>query len=86
MQDALLTPAQVTERLQAPTKVRISIPEIARRLGVCRDTVYGMLDAGQLPGIRIGRRWLVTRPAYEAWEKTCGARPAAPAFRTEVLA
>ena len=55
---------------------RISIPEIASRLNVCRDTVYSMLEAGQLPGIRIGRRWLVTRPAYEAWEKSCGARPA----------
>lgn len=54
---------------------RMRIPEIASRLNVCRDTVYSMLEAGQLPGLRIGRRWLVTRPAYEAREKTCGGRP-----------
>ena len=55
------------------------VPEIARRLNISRDTVYAMLEARQLPGIRIGRRWLVTRQAYENWEKNCGARPAPPA-------
>jgi hypothetical protein len=32
-----------------------------------------MLEQGILPGIRLGRRWLITRHAYEAWERTCGA-------------
>jgi hypothetical protein len=31
-----------------------------------------MLEQGLLPGIRLGRRWIVTRSAFEAWEKTCG--------------
>ena len=52
---------------------RMSIPEIARRLGLGRLAVYAMLEQGLLPGIRLGRRWIVTRPAFEAWEKTCGA-------------
>jgi excisionase family DNA binding protein len=51
---------------------RISIPEIARRLDIGRLAVYSMLEQGLLPGIRIGRRWLVTRNAYEQWERTCG--------------
>jgi hypothetical protein len=33
-----------------------------------------MLEQGLLPGIRLGRRWIVTRHAFEAWEKTCGTR------------
>jgi excisionase family DNA binding protein len=51
---------------------RMSIPEIARRLDIGRLAVYAMLEQGLLPGIRLGRRWIVTRSAFEAWEKTCG--------------
>jgi hypothetical protein len=35
-----------------------------------------MLEQGILPGIRLGRRWIITRHAYEQWERTCGMRPA----------
>ncbi len=53
---------------------RISVPEIARRLDVGRQAVYAMLEQGIIPGIRLGRRWIITRHAYEAWERTCGIR------------
>jgi hypothetical protein len=29
-----------------------------------------------LPGIRLGRRWIITRHAYEQSERTCGMRVA----------
>lgn len=51
---------------------RISIPEIAARLSIGRLAVYEMLDQQIIPGIRLGRRWIVTRNAYEEWERTCG--------------
>lgn len=51
---------------------RITVPEIAGRLGIGRLAVYAMLQQGMLPGIRLGRRWIVTRHAYEQWERTCG--------------
>mgnify|MGYP000448163506 CR=1 FL=1 len=54
---------------------RITIPEIAERLRVGRLTVYAMLERGIIPGIRIGRRWIVTRYAYEEWERSCGWSP-----------
>ena len=57
---------------------RMSVPEIARRLNIGRLAVYTMLEQGLLPGIRLGRRWIVTRAAFNAWEKTCGARTATP--------
>ena len=57
-----------------PTGNRLSIPEIARRLAIGERAVYAMLDQGILPGIRLGRRWIVTRHAFESWEKTCGMR------------
>jgi excisionase family DNA binding protein len=53
---------------------RITIPEIALRLSIGRLAVYAMLEQGIIPGIRLGRRWIVTRHAYEQWERTCGMR------------
>ena len=53
---------------------RITVPEIARRLGIGRLAVYAMLEQGIIPGIRLGRRWIITRHAYEQWERTCGMR------------
>jgi excisionase family DNA binding protein len=51
---------------------RISIPEIAKRLSIGRLAVYAMLEQSILPGVRLGRRWIITRHAYEQWERTCG--------------
>jgi excisionase family DNA binding protein len=55
---------------------RITVPQIARRLGIGRLTVYAMLERRILPGVRVGRLWIVTRHAYEQWERTCGMRAA----------
>ena len=57
---------------------RLSVEEIARRLAIGRLAVYAMLEHGLLPGIRVGRRWIVTRHAYEQWERTCGVRATGP--------
>jgi excisionase family DNA binding protein len=54
---------------------RITVPEIAQRLDIGRLKVYAMLDQRILPGIRVGRRWIITRHAYEHWERTCGTGP-----------
>ena len=48
--------------------------EIARRLNIGRMAVYSMLEQGIVPGVRLGRRWIITRHAYLAWERTCGLR------------
>jgi excisionase family DNA binding protein len=65
-------------RRETPTgSSRISVPEIARRLEVGRLAVYAMLEQGIMPGIRLGRRWIITRHAFEQWERTCGMRPGA---------
>jgi excisionase family DNA binding protein len=56
---------------------RITVLEVAQRLKVGRLAVYAMLEQGIIPGIRLGRRWIVTRHAYEQWEHTCGVRSSA---------
>jgi excisionase family DNA binding protein len=47
-----------------PVMNRMPVPEIAQRLGIGRIAVYTMLERGIIPGIRIGRRWIVTQAAY----------------------
>jgi excisionase family DNA binding protein len=54
------------------THGRIAVPEIANRLGIGRLAVYSMLEQGIIPGIRLGRRWIVTHAAFEQWERSCG--------------
>lgn len=56
---------------------RITVPEIAQRLHIGRLAVYAMLTQGIIPGIRLGRRWIITRHAYDVWERTCGTRSGA---------
>jgi excisionase family DNA binding protein len=55
-------------------KARLTPKEIAARLKVGPRAVYALLEQGVLPGIRLGKRWLITRHAYEEWERTCGIR------------
>jgi excisionase family DNA binding protein len=59
----------------APTlnpPARMTVDEIARRLAIGRLAVYAMLEQGIIPAVRLGRRWIVTRHAFENWERTCG--------------
>lgn len=56
---------------------RISVAEIAERLGIGRLTVYKLLENGVIPSVRLGKRYLITRYAYELWEQTCGTNPKA---------
>jgi len=55
-------------------RARITVEEIAERLDIGRLAVYSMLEQGIIPAIRHGRRWIITRHAYERWERTCGTR------------
>jgi excisionase family DNA binding protein len=53
-------------------RARMTVEEIARRLDIGRLAVYTMLEQGTIRAIRLGRRWIVTRHAFENWERTCG--------------
>ena len=64
---------QASEAQPGSRSSRITVEEIARRLNIGRVAAYAMLEQQILPGIRFGRRWIITRHAYEQWERTCGA-------------
>ena len=68
------TPHSANEAVDSPSS-RISVLEIARRLNIGRLAVYSMLEKGIIPGLRLGRRWIITRQAYLSWESTCGVQP-----------
>lgn len=53
---------------------RITVAEIAKRLDLGCQAVYQMLEQGIIPGIQLGKRWIVTRYAYETWERSAGMR------------
>ena len=63
-------------------RARMTVEEIATRLDIGRLAVYTMLEQGIIPAIRLGRRWIVTRHAFENWERTCGVPTGLPR-RTE---
>jgi excisionase family DNA binding protein len=59
---------------QGPPSARILVPEICKRLQLGRDAVYALLDAQVIPAIRIRRKWIIGRYAYDEWEKSFGKR------------
>ena len=53
-------------------RTTITVREIAERLGICEETVYDMLRSRTIPNLRYGRRFIISRVAYEKWEATIG--------------
>ena len=66
--------------IQPASRSRMTIEELSQRLGVGKKAIYKMLQLGKIPSIRGGEgetsRFIVTRHAFEQWEKTCGMRKA----------
>lgn len=42
--------------------------EVAEKLGVCPDTVRQMAARGEIPMLKIGRKWIMLRKVFEAWK------------------
>ena len=53
-------------------RTTITVSEISGRLGICEETVYEMLKDRKIPNMRYGRRFIISRSAYERWEATMG--------------
>ena len=48
-------------------KLAYSPEEVARLLGLHPNSVYSMLKSGELPGIKAGRRWLISKQRFGVW-------------------
>jgi excisionase family DNA binding protein len=59
----------------------LDVEGMAALLTVSVDTVYDLLKSGQLPGRKVGRKWLTTRAAVMRWiEESLQAETAQRAF------
>lgn len=56
-------------RKPAPARVPeiLDVPTAAAFLTVSRDTVYHLFQSGQLPGRKVGRKWVTTKAAVVRW-------------------
>lgn len=45
----------------------LTVPEAARYLRCSPATVQRSLHKGQLPGVKVGRQWRLSRPALNAY-------------------
>ena len=45
----------------------VLVADLAKHLGLSRHVVRTLLKRGELPGRKIGGRWVVPRPALLAW-------------------
>jgi excisionase family DNA binding protein len=45
----------------------LDVHGVAALLTVSTDTIYELLASGQLPGRKVGRKWLTTRNAVMRW-------------------
>lgn len=41
--------------------------DASRYLGIPLSEIYAMLDAGELPGVKLGNRWRIRISALERW-------------------
>jgi excisionase family DNA binding protein len=64
----------MTGKANGQPSARITVPEICQRLQLGRDAVYALLDAQLIPAIRIRRKWIIGRSAYDEWEKSFGSK------------
>ncbi len=61
----------------------MTVPEAGAEMGISRNLAYQLARDGTMPSIRLGRRIVVPRVAFERWLSAAGAKhsgqPAAPA-------
>jgi len=51
----------------------VSVDEVAKHLGIAKDTVYRWIDSKALPGHRVGRLWKFKLSKVDAWIEAGGA-------------
>ena len=58
-----------------PERVALTVAEAAAVLGLAESTVWGLLRAGKLPRVRIGRNTRINRAVVEAYAATGDGGP-----------
>ncbi len=48
--------------------------EAAERAGVSRQLIYRGIKSDQIPHIRLGKRIIIPKTAFDGWLETCGGQ------------
>ena len=59
--------AEESEVMSPITKQAYTPEEVAKLLGLHANSVYQMLKNGELPGIKAGRKWLISKRRFHGW-------------------
>ena len=51
----------------------VSVDEVAKHLGVARDSVYRWIEASNLPAYKLGRLWKFKLSEVDEWVHAGGA-------------
>lgn len=62
---------------EASERVVFTVPEVAKMLGISRNQGYELARIGRIPTIRLGKRLLVPKVAFERMMEEALARPVA---------
>ena len=65
---------QGTRRDMTDERLTLTIDEAARALGIGRNSAFAAAHRGEIPTIRIGRRLLVPKLAFEKMLANCVSR------------
>jgi excisionase family DNA binding protein len=48
-------------------KMILNPDDVAAEAGICRRTVYNLLRSGELPHVKAGDKYLISRRNFEKW-------------------
>jgi len=60
--------------LMTTTEPWVSVEEVAKHLGVARDSVYRWIESRGLPAHKVGRIWKFKLSQVDAWVEAGGAK------------
>ena len=52
---------------ELPPGAILTVAQIAQYLQLSDQTIYDLLETGEIPGKRVGRQWRITRVKFLAW-------------------
>ena len=53
--------------IEAKERLTLTVPEVARLLGISRASAYNLARQKSFPALRISRRLVVPKAAFERW-------------------
>lgn len=56
----------------AAERTTLTVVEVGRLLGVSRPKLMQLLRDGVVPNVKHGRKYIITRQAFERWQGECG--------------